>query len=98
MKSAQIFGAVSLSLLLLIGSAPTVLLAHEGHDYGAHPRGGYEGDQEDSGRYDRSGDDDRWERDDDEGNEDESYRPSTRHYPPPHREHSAPREYRGRPY
>ena len=89
----HIFGAVSLSLLLLIGSAPTVLLAHEGHDHG-EGHGGYR-EREDSGRYDPQREDDRWK---DEDEDDGDYRPSSRHYPPPDREHSAPREYRGRPY
>lgn len=91
----HIFGAAGLSLLLL-GTAPAVLLAHEGHDHGGHHRGGYEEEREDSGRYGRSGDDDRWEREDED--EDESSRPSARRYPPPERERSAPREYRDRAY
>jgi hypothetical protein len=94
----HIFGAAGLSLLLL-GTAPAVLLAHEGHDHGGHHRGGYEGDREDSGRYGRPYDDDRGEREDKgEGDEDESYHPSARRYPPPESERSAPRERRDRPW
>ncbi len=88
-----IFGAVGLSLLLLLGSAPAVLLAHEGHDHGER-RGGYRGEREDSGRYDPQREDDRWEEDEEE---DDTYRPSARRYPPPDREQSSPREGRGRP-
>ena len=92
----NIFGAVGLSLLLLLGSAPAVLLAHEGHDHGEHHRG-YRGEQEDSGRYDPQREDNQWEDENDEDDEDDTYRPSSRHYPPPDREQSSPREQQGRP-
>lgn len=89
----HIFGAVGLGLLLLLWSAPAVLLAHEGHDHGER-RGGYKGEQEDSRRYDPQYDDDRWK---DEDEDDDTYRPSSRRYPPPDREQSSPRERRDRP-
>ena len=90
----HIFGAVGLSLLLLLGPAPAVLLAHEGHDHG-EGRGGYR-EREDSGRYDPQREDDRWEREDEE--DEDTYRPSARRYPPPEWERSAPHEYRDRAY
>jgi len=86
--SKNSFGAVGLSLLLLLGAAPPAVLAHEGHEHGGR-QGGY-GEREDSGRYDPQDDDDRWE--DEEEKDDDTYRPSSRHYPPPDREPSAPRE------
>ncbi len=45
----HIFGAVGLSGLLLLGSAPGVVLAHEGHDHGEGRSGYSEG--EGSRRY-----------------------------------------------
>ncbi len=45
----NIFGMIGLSGLLLLGSAPGVVLAHEGHDHGAHHPGYSE--REGSRRY-----------------------------------------------
>ena len=90
--SKNSFGAVGLSLLLLLGSAPAVLLAHEGHEHGKR-EGGYR-EREDSGRYDPQDDDDQWE---DEDEDNDTYRPSARRSPPPERERSAPRERQDRP-
>lgn len=86
------FGAVGLSLLLLLGSAPAILLAHEGHEHGK--RGSGYREREDSGRYDPPYDDDRREEEDEDDN---SYRPSSGRYPPPDWEQSSPREQRSRP-
>jgi len=90
----HILSTIGLSGLLLLGSAPTVLLAHEGHEHGDR-RGGYS-EQEESERYE-PGREDEW-RDDmyDEEEEDETYRPSARRYPPSERERSFPREQRSR--
>jgi hypothetical protein len=90
----HIFGAVGLSVLLLFGATPAVLLAHEGYEHG-EGGGGYRGEREDSGRYDPRYDDDRWE--DEEEEEDDAYRSSTRRSPPPDWERSAPRERRSGP-
>jgi len=38
--SKNIFSAVGLSLLMLLGSVPAVLLAHDGHNH-EDDRGGY---------------------------------------------------------
>ncbi len=78
-------GAIGLSVFLLFGAAPTLLLAHGGRDHEGQ-RGGY-GSREDSNRYDPQYDDDRWEDEDED-----AYRRSSRRYPPPDWERSAPRE------
>lgn len=88
-----IFGAVGLSALLLLGFAPTALLAHEGHEHGGQ-QGEYRGEQEDAGRYEPQDEDDRWA-DEDDG-EDDTYRPSSRRYPRPDDDYSSPRERRSR--
>ena len=88
----HIFGTVGLSLLLLLGSAPTALLAHEGHEYG--DRQSEYGEREDARRYDPRYDDNRWE---DEEEDEDIDRPSSRRYPLPDWQRSAPREQRGRP-
>ena len=91
-----IVSAIGLSGLLLLGSAPTVLLAHEGHDHGDR-RSGYS-EQEESERYEPQREDDRWNDDAyDEDEEDEAGRPAARRYPPPEREQSSPREQQSRP-
>jgi hypothetical protein len=90
--SKNSFGAVELSLLLLLGATPSVLLAHEGHDHRGQ-QGGYR-EREDPRRYDPQDEDDRW---DEEDEEDDSYRSSSRRYPPPEWERSAPREERDWP-
>jgi hypothetical protein len=89
----HIFGAVGFSVLLSLGSLPTTLLAHEGHQH-REQRGGYE-EQEDSGRSDPWYDDERW---DEEYDDEDTYGPSSRRYPPPDWQRSAPREPRDRPW
>ena len=90
-----IFGAIGLSGLLLLGSAPAVLLAHESHDHGDR-RSGYS-EREDSRRYEPQRGDDRGDDAYDDDEEDDTDRPSARRYPPPEREQSSPHEQRGRP-
>ncbi|HEV8713671.1 MAG TPA: hypothetical protein VGX03_12705 [Candidatus Binatia bacterium] len=114
----NIFGMIGLSGLLLLGSVPGVVLAHEGHDHGEgrsgyseregsrryeppreEERSRYRREQEESGRYAPQREDDRWNNDAydrDEDEEDETYRPSARRYPPPDQEQSAPREWGSR--
>lgn len=87
--SKNIFSAVGLSLLLLLGAVPAVLLAQDGHTH-KDDRGGYRGEQEDSERDDPRYDGDRWEDEEDEVDDDE--RSSTRPYPPSEWERRAPRE------
>lgn len=98
----HIFSAIGLSGLLLLGPAPTVLLAHEGDDHGDR-QGGYS-EQEESERYEprREEDRGRYGREREESgryepqDEDDTYRPSSRRYPPPDDEYSSPRERRSR--
>lgn len=90
-KNIFIFSTVGLSVFLLLGAAPTVLLAHEGHEH-RERQDVYRGERGDSGRYDPRYDDDR--REEEEEDEDyDDYRSSTRRYPPPEWKRSAPREY-----
>jgi len=93
--NTTIFGATGLSLLLLLGSGPTVLLAHEGHDHGDR-RSRYS-EREDSGRYAPQREDDRWEEEDEYEEEDETDRPSSRRYPPSEGERPSPYKRNGRP-
>lgn len=86
------FGAVVLSLLLL-GASPVALLAHEGHEHG-RDRDEYQAERGDSGRYDPQDDENAWE---DDEEDDDTYRPSTRHDPFPEEKRPVPREYRTRP-
>lgn len=88
--SKNIFSAVGLSLLLLLGFVPAVLLAHDGHTHD-DDRGGYRGEREDTGRYDPRYDEDDWEDEEDEADDDND-RSSTKPYPPPDRERRTPRE------
>ncbi len=49
----NIVGVVGLSGLLFLGPAPSIVLAHEGHDHGAHHRdrqSGYSEQEDDYGR------------------------------------------------
>lgn len=88
--SKNSFSAVGLSLLLLLGSGPAVLLAYNGHNH-EDDRGGYRGGREDSERDDPCYDEDRWQDEEDEADDtdDRSY---SRSYPPPDRERRTPRE------
>ncbi len=90
----SIFGTVGLSALLLVGSTPAVLLAHDGQNHTGR-QGEYEtsGRWEDTERYDPQYDDEYGE------GEDDYYtrRPSTRRYPEPEGERPVPREQRVRP-
>jgi len=90
----NIVGAAGLSLLLLLGPSPTILLAHEGHEHGS--RQDSYGERKDTGRYDPQYDDDQY--DDDAWEEDDDYtrRPSSQPYPPSSRERSSPHERRDR--
>ena len=88
--SKNIFRAVGLSVLLLLGSVPAVLLAHDGHTH-KDDRGGYRGEREDSERDDPRYDGDRWEDEEDEVDDDDE-RSSTRPYPPPDWERRTPHE------
>ena len=94
--NTNILSATGLSLLLLLGSGPTVLLAHEGHDHGDR-RSRYS-EWEDTGRYAPQRDNDQREEEDEHEAEDETARPSSRRYPPPASERSAPRERSERPW
>jgi hypothetical protein len=87
--SKNIFSAVGLSLLLLLGSGPAVLLAHDGHTH-KDDRGGSRGEREDAGRYDPRYDEDCWEDEEDEEDEDDGS--STKPSPPPDRERRTSRE------
>lgn len=75
-------------MLLLLGPSSTILLAHEGHEHRGR-QGRYGEREEDTGRYDPQYEDGRRE---DEDEEDDSYRPSPRRYPPLGWERSAPRQ------
>jgi len=88
----RIFAVAMLSLSLLLGSGPAVLLAHDGHTH-EDDRGGYRDEREEAGRYDPRDDEDRWEDEEDEADDDDD-RSSTRPYPPPGWERRAPREQR----
>ena len=89
----HLVSALGLSGLLLLGTAPGVVLAHEGHDHGAHHPSGYSNyeDEEETGRYAPSREDDRrnenvYDEDDD------AYRSSARRYSRPERGQSSPRD------
>ncbi len=91
----HIVSAIGLSGLLLLGTAPGIGLAHEGHDHGAHHQSGYSsyGEEEETGRYAPSREDDRRNDDAyDEEEEDDSYRSSARRYSRPERGPSSPRD------
>jgi hypothetical protein len=95
----HIISAIGLSGFLLLGTAPGVVLAHEGHDHGTHSRSDYSSydEEEEAGRYAPSRENDRRNEDAyDEEEEDDSYRSSARRYSPPEREQSTPREQRSR--
>jgi hypothetical protein len=88
----NIAGAIGLSLLLLLGSTPAAVSAHEGHEHGE----GWsdEREREDVRRYDPRYDEGRWE---DEDRDEDAYRRSPRRSAPPAGEYSAPRERRDSP-
>ena len=92
----NILSITGLSLLLLLGSGPAVLLAHEGHDHGDR-RSRYS-EREDAGRYAPQREDGGREEEDEYDEEDETERPSARRYPPPARGQSAPRDRRDQPW
>jgi hypothetical protein len=94
--NATIFGATGLSLLLLLGSGPAVLLAHEGHDHG--DRRSRSSAREDVGRSAPPRESDQWEEEDKYDEEDETDRPASRRYSPRAGERSSPREHRERPW
>src|SRR5712691_9071481 len=95
----RMINTVGLSLFLLLGSAPGVVLAHEGHDHGAHHQSGYRGEDEETRPYDSDRYNDRRDESDDDA-EDGGYRSSTRRSPVPDRDDPAPRprEQRNRPW
>lgn len=80
-------GTMGVSLILLLGSAPAVLLAHEGHDHGTPRQGVYQDERQDTRRYDSRRNNDQGDERDEEV---ETYR-SSRRTPLPDREYPAPR-------
>jgi hypothetical protein len=96
----HIISTVGLSLFLLLGSAPRVVLAHEGHDHGSHHQSGYRDEDEETRPYDSDRDDEQRDESDDEDAQDRSYRSSTRRSPVPERDYPAPRprDQRSRPW
>jgi len=83
-------GTIGLSLILLLGSAPAVLLAHEGHDHGTDHQGAYQDERQDARRYNSQSDENRWDDRDEENEADDTYR-SSRRAPGQEREYPAPR-------
>src|SRR5262245_59092579 len=96
----RMINTVGVSLFLLLGPAPGVVLAHEGHDHGAHHQSGYRDEDEETRPYDADRYEDRRDESDEEEAEDGGYRSSTRRSPVPDRDYSAPRprDQRNRPW
>ena len=92
--------ALGLSLFLLLGSAPSVALAHEGHDHGAHHQSGYRDEDEETRPYDSDRYDDQQDESDDGEGDNSAYHSSTRRSRVPDQDYSAPRprEQRNRPW
>jgi len=97
--SKYIVSAVGLSGLLLLGTTPRVV-AHEGHDHGAHHQSGYQDEDGETGRYNSSRDDEQRDESYDDDEEDDAYRSSTRRAPGPDRDDPVPRprDQRSRPW
>jgi len=96
----RIMNALGLSLFLLLGSAPGVVLAHEGHDHGAHHKSGYRDEDEKTRPYDSDRYDEQRDESEDADAENSAYRSSTRRSRVPERDDPAPRprEQRSRPW
>ena len=94
-----LLNTVGFSLFLLLGSTPGVVLAHEGHDHGAHHQSGYQAEDEETGSYNADRDDDRRDESyDDEEAEERGYDSATRHSRWPEQDAPRPRDQRSRPW
>jgi len=95
----RLLSALGLSLFLLLGSTPRVVLAHEGHDHGAHHQSGYRDEDEETRPYDSDRYDDQRDEAEDEDVENRGY-PSSRRSRVPDQDYSAPRprEQESRPW
>jgi hypothetical protein len=96
----RMMSAVGLSLFLLLGSAPGVVRAHEGHDHRAHHQSDYGDEDEETRPYDSDRYDEQRNRSYEEDAEDGGSRSSTRRSRVPEQDYPAPRprDQRNRPW